>query len=161
MRNRAHWTNALTITTCMMSLFLWIGKLSPRSWGRLPVCQRRMQFMCVGLLLSLTERFVYGSDAFFLFLFFFFFRLRHLLHPLYTCQQISVRGASVIDYTQPCRFFCFASVWNVLSILHLYLHPRCSSYFYFQNLWFFGRKWILSMDRSYSVHTTKAICYLV
>ena len=51
-----------------MSLFLWIGKLSPRSWGRLPVCQRRMQFMCVGLLLSLTERFVYGSDAFFFFL---------------------------------------------------------------------------------------------
>ena len=52
-----------------MSLFLWIGKLSPRSWGRLPVCQRRMQFMCVGLLLSLTERFVYGSDAFFFFFF--------------------------------------------------------------------------------------------
>ena len=57
-----------------------------------------MQFMCVGLLLSLTERFVYGSDAFF---FFFFCCLRRssLLHPLYTCQQISVRGASVIDYT--------------------------------------------------------------
>ena len=33
----------------------------------MPVCQRRMQLMCVGLLLSLelTERFVYGSDAFF------------------------------------------------------------------------------------------------
>ena len=30
-----------------------------------------MQFMCVGLLLSLTERFVYGSDAFFFFFFFF------------------------------------------------------------------------------------------
>ena len=47
-----------------MSLFLWIGKLSHRCWGRLPVCQRRMQFMCVGLLLSLTERFAYGSGAF-------------------------------------------------------------------------------------------------
>ena len=62
-----------------------------------------MQFMCVGLLLSLTEWFVYGSDAF-------FFCLRRLLHPLYICQQIAVRGASVIDYTQPCCFFCFASL---------------------------------------------------
>ena len=70
-RNQAHWTNALTIMTCMMSLFLWIGKLSPRFWGRLLVCQRRMEFMCVGLLLSLTERFVYGSSAFFFFFFFF------------------------------------------------------------------------------------------
>ena len=73
------------------------------------------------------------------FFFFFFFCLRRLLHPLYICQQISVRGASVIDYTQPCCFFCFASLWNVLSILHLYLHPRCSCHFYFQNLWFFVR----------------------
>ena len=71
--------------------------------------------------------------------FFFFFYLRRLLHTLYMCQQISVCGASVIDYTQPCCFFCFASLWNVLSILHLYLHPRCSCHFYFQNLWFFGR----------------------
>ena len=45
----------------------------------MPVCPGRMQFMCVGLLLSLTERFFYGSDAFF----FFFFDLRRLLHPLY------------------------------------------------------------------------------
>ena len=100
-RNRAHWTNALTITTCMMSLFLWVGKLSPRSWGRLPVCQRRMQFMCVGLLLSLTERFVYGLGAFF----FLFFLLGTFAAPTYICQQFSVRGASAIDYTQPCCFF--------------------------------------------------------
>ena len=66
-----------------------------------------MQLMCVGLLLSLTEQFVYGSGAFF-----FFYYLRPLLHPLYICRQISVRGASVIDYTytQPCCFFCFASL---------------------------------------------------
>ena len=103
-----------------------------KTW--MPVCQRRMQFMCVGLLLGLTERFVYGSGAFF------FFYLTRLLHPLYICQQISVRGASVIDYTQPCCFFCFASLWNVLSILHLYLHPRCSCHFHFQNLWFFWKE---------------------
>ena len=70
----------------------------------------------------------------------FFFYLRRLLHPLCICQQISVRGASVIDYTQPCCFFCFASLWNVLSILHLYLHPRCACHFYFQNLWFFWKE---------------------
>ena len=41
---------------------------------------------------------------------FLFFFLGRLLHPLYIRQQISVRGASVIDYTQPCCFFCFASL---------------------------------------------------
>ena len=62
-----------------------------------------MQFMCVGLLLSLTERFVYGSDANF-----FSFGLRRLLHPLYICQQISIRGASVIDYTYNSSLVSFA-----------------------------------------------------
>ena len=36
-----------------------------KTW--MPVCRRRMQLMGVGLLLSLTEWFVYGSGAFFFF----------------------------------------------------------------------------------------------
>ena len=74
-----------------------------KTW--MPVYQRRMQLMRVGLLLSLTERFVYGSDAFFFSLETFAAPTLHL-----SISQISVRGASVIDYTQPCCFFCFASL---------------------------------------------------
>ena len=118
-----------------MSLFLWIGKLSPRSWGRLPVCQRRMQFMCVGLLLSLTERFVYGSDAFF---FIFFFLLKAFASPT---LHMSTNFCSwcKCDWLHSALLFLLLCLWNVLSILHQYLHPRCSCHFYFQNLWFFGR----------------------
>ena len=81
-----------------------------KTW--MPVCKRRMQLMCVELLLSLTERFVYGSGAF-------FFLLESFVAPtLHLSINFCSWWKSVIYYTQPCCSFCFASLWNV----HLYLH---------------------------------------
>ena len=61
-RNRARWTNAWMITKHDEPVFMDPEALTPmlrKTW--MSVCQ---WFMCVGLLLSLLERFFYGAGAF-------------------------------------------------------------------------------------------------
>ena len=131
-----------------------------KTW--MPVCQRRMQLMCVGLLLSLTERF-----CLWLMCLFFFLLESFVAHTLHLSINFCSWWKSVIYYTQPCCSVCFASLWNV----HLYLHRSdpvfCTCIYILgahailfsttKTFDFFGRNPLVG--QILRVHTTKAVCY--
>ena len=93
--------------------------------------------MCVGLLLSLTERFVYGSDAFF-----FFFYLRRLLQActhftfvnkfLFVVQVCLITLSLVVSLALPvCKMCCpFCTCIYILGVHAIFI---------FKTFDFFGR----------------------
>ena len=89
---------------------------------------------------------------------FYYYYLRRLLHPLYICQQISVRGASVIDYTQPCCFFALPVCEMCCPFFTCIYILGAHAIFILKTFDFFWKE--SSRWTDLSVHKTKAVCYL-